>query len=272
MNEKKIRNRLELGGFASAVIGGAICAYAARQGLDMTSLSSGARVVLTSGIAFGSALAIEVGAIKLTDKVMDFMKKRKANQRAEAILSEAKNNPDKFKVIEINRDLLSHMRESFKSKDSCMEIEAYGKNNTYLHIWSSSCKVIDDPEKDKISIVVSVDNSTSAKLTMNSDKSYLVDLVDKPTMEISMENMEDKNLFVSKIDSLVKGFHRAEFPSDKSIPSSNFLSPVEQENISKKEPFFLSDKGKDNSNTVSLKIPKDNEKGKSNEILGDFSK
>lgn len=257
MDEKKIRNRLDYAFFATSVLGGIVCAYAAKNGLDLTGLSEGVKVGATMCTALASSFALQIASVKPENKIISYLKKKEEKQRADSIFEEVKKNFDKYKVIEIDRSLQSNIRESFKSKDECMQVELYGKNGSYLTIWSSSCRIIDQPEKDKISIVVLVDSTTTAKFAMLNSQGYMLGLESCPSMKIRMDTMKDKDLFLSKFDTLVKGFHKGEFPSDKSIPSYNFPVEKSDNTMVNKQNFSLEESNSVKNNFL-LK-PKNNE-------------
>ena len=261
MDENKIRNRLDYAFFATSVLGGIACAYAAKNCLDLTGLSEGVKVGTTMCTALASSFALQVASIKPANKIISYLKKKEEKERADSIFEEVKKNPNKYRVIEFDRNLQSNIRESFKSKDECMQVELYGKNSSYLTIWSSSCRIIDQPEKDKISIVVLVDNTTTAKFAMLNSQNYMLGLESCPSMKIRMDIIKDKDLFLSKFDTLVKGFHKGEFPSDKSIPTYNFPVEQSQESVKTKEDFSLV-----KSSSLSLRLSKDKANDKTNDI------
>lgn len=257
MDEKKIRNRLDYAFFTASVLSGIACAYVAKNGLDLTSLSEGVKVGATMCTALASSFALQIASLKPENKIISYLKKKEDKQRADSIFEEVKKNPDKYRIIEFNRSLQSNIRESFKSKDECMQVELYGKNGSYLTIWSSSCRIIDQPEKDKISIVVLVDSTTTAKFVMLNSQNYMLGLENCPSMKIRMDTIKDRDLFLSKFDTLVKGFYKGEFPSDKSIPFYNFLVEKSDNTMLNKQNFSL-----EKSNSVknsSLLKPKNNE-------------
>ena len=203
------------------VLGAAVTGAAAKAGLYLPFLTAS-----ISGM--GCWLAADLSAVKLIDK---YMLKREDNYRMKECskdLERARQNPEKYKIVEFSRDYLNgeydhefYMSSSIRSSSS--GIEMYTKNrNKCLRIYCD-CEIYSF--SDKRYMVFDLDTMKSADLYGKKKISN-----NKPIVSIEVSEFENKKDFLKNLNAMIKSFK-----SNSSITPVITGKIIKEEKIKKEE-------------------------------------